>query len=597
MRSLDPEEDKNEDAYEEEYKQRELSFVRGMTTRRVRIEFCIEGVRRGILNKDFFSPIFPEADKRVTETLVEDCYPVTLMPGQTRLYLDFCSGSLGRFLPPVENWLQRPAVPAHWPELVKLIAAQNPGDGATPALEALAAGAGTVVTGQQVTLFGGQLYTPFKMATTVARARQATRSGRAHVPIFWLATEDHDFAEVSHADFPLRREMERLVYPGTPEVARPAGAIVLDESIVPLIERAMQFMGASEAADILAAAYKPGRTFAEAFAEFYVKVFAAQGLLVLDASGREFHRLGAPVLRAGIERADELHEALLERNRALEAAGYHAQVSVTDQSSLLFLIDDQTGARVALKRIPKNAAEPAGIWQAGSRKYSTADLIGILDAEPERISPSALLRPVFQDSLLSTSLIVGGPAEIAYFAQSAVLYEKILGRQTPAAGRFSGTLIEPAVGDLMRKHSLPLERIFDETADSLAKLLAEHAMPAEGRRRLIEAGKALDTELAALVDWLRNQDAGLGKSAETAASKMEYQMSRLRAMAETFQLQKESSLAKQAQTISLGIYPGGVMQERVHAAAYYFGRYGLELAETLTGQAEKTCTGHTVIWL
>ena len=119
-------------------------------------------------------------------------------------------------------------------------------------------------------------------------------------------------------------------------------------------------------------------------------------------SGRAFHRLGAPVLRAGIEQADELHAALVERNQALEAAGYHAQVAVGEQSSLLFLIDERTGARVALKRLPPSAQEPAGLWQAGRQSYSTADLLGILQAEPERISPSALLRPLFQDYLLST---------------------------------------------------------------------------------------------------------------------------------------------------------------------------------------------------
>jgi len=106
----------------------------------------------------------------------------------------------------------------------------------------------------------------------------------------------------------------------------------------------------------------------------------------------------------------------MERNEELEAAGYHAQVAVAADSSLLFLIDDKTGARVALKRTAPSAAEPQGLWQAGRHSFSTAELIGILDAEPERISPSALLRPVFQDFLLSTSLIIGGPAEIAYFA-------------------------------------------------------------------------------------------------------------------------------------------------------------------------------------
>jgi bacillithiol synthase len=122
--------------------------------------------------------------------------------------------------------------------------------------------------------------------------------------------------------------------------------------------------------------------------------------------------------------------------------------------SLLFLIDESTGARLALKRIAPSAAEPGGLWQAGRQSYSTADLLGILDAEPERISPSALLRPVFQDFLLSTSLTIGGPAEIAYFAQSAVLFERILGRMTPVQPRFSGRLIEPAIGELLRKHEL-----------------------------------------------------------------------------------------------------------------------------------------------
>ena len=95
---------------------------------------------------------------------------------------------------------------------------------------------------------------------------------------------------------------------------------------------------------------------------------------------------------------------------------------------------------------------------------------------------------MFQDYLLGTSLIIGGPAEIAYFAQSAVLYERILGRMTPAQPRLSATLIEPAIGELLRKHELGLERVFKENADSLAQLLAARAMPVEGKRKLAAAG-------------------------------------------------------------------------------------------------------------
>ena len=478
-----------------------------------------------------------------------------------------------------------------------IIAMQNASPSAAPALDALGQGAGVVVTGQQVGLFGGPLFTPFKAATALARARQATQAGHPRAAIFWLATEDHDFAEINHVTFPARRELRKLVYGKSPESAMPVGGVVLDETIAPLIDQAWELLGYSDAMEALAAAYQPGRTFAQAFAEFYSKAFAAQGLLVLDAGGRAIHRIGAPVLRAAIERADELHAALLDRNRTLEAAGYHTQVTVGSQSSLLFLIDEQTGARLALKRIAPSATEPSGLWQVGRRSYSTADLVGILDAQPERISPSALLRPVFQDFLFSTSLTIGGPAEVAYFAQSAVLFERILGRLTPAEPRFSATLIEPAIGELLQKHELTLERIFAENEASLARLLGARAVPIEGKKRLAAAGTALDAELAPLLEWMHTLDAGLGRSSETAASKMRYQMNRLRRLAANFQLQREASLGRHAQAVSQALYPGGVLQERLHGAAYYFARYGFELAERLTLSAANSCPGHTALWL
>ena len=535
----------------------------------------------------------------VNQELTADCYPISAVPGLSRLFVDFCAGELRGFLPSNQNSWSRPALPAHGDELVSLLARQNPSASAAPALETLRHGAGTVLTGQQVGLFGGPLFTPFKAATALARARQATAAGRPHAAIFWLATEDHDFAEIGHVAFPSGKDLRILRYagPGDSAAARPVGGIELNESILPLVEQASELLGASAATEALAAAYRPGRTLAEAFGDLYRAMFAAQGLLVVDASGREFHRMGAPVLRAALERADEFHEALVERNRALEAAGYHAQVAVMEQSSLLFLLDEETGARTALKRRPASATEPDGLWQAGPRTYSTADLVGILAAEPERISPSALLRPVFQDYLLGTSAGVGGPAEIAYFAQTGVLYERILGRQTAALPRLSATVIEPTVAALLQKHELSIDGIWGVDAAEMAQRLAERAMPAEGRERVDAASAALDTKLDALVAWMQSLDKGLGQSAETGAGKMRYQMDRLRRLAENFQLQRESSLGRHAQTICNAIFPEGALQERVHAAVYYFARHGLELAEMLVAQAAGGCGEHLVLWM
>jgi bacillithiol biosynthesis cysteine-adding enzyme BshC len=523
------------------------------------------------------------------------------MPGLSRFFLDFCAGSepAQALLPSSENWYERPALPAHWPGILKVLSEQNPSPAAAPALAALSQGAGTVLTGQQVGLFGGTLLVPLKAATALGHARNATAKGHPHAAIFWMASEDHDFDEINHVSFPAGRGLEKLEYTRQNEngTTPPVGRVVLTDEIAELTAKATELLGASEAADALIAGYQPGRTLAQAFADFYSRIFAAQGLLVLDASSHEMHRLGAPVLRAAIERVDEFNAALLERNKEIEAAGYHVQVAVTDNSSLLFLIDEATGSRNALRRTAASTTEPAGVWQAGGQQYSTTDLLGILDAEPERISPSALLRPVFQDFLLSTSMIVGGPAEIAYFAQSGVLYERILGRRTPAASRQFATLIEPSIEKLLERHELSLDQVFGSDAASLAQRLAARSMPIETKQKLAAAGNAVDAELKTLVEWMQSQDKGLGQSADTAAGKILYQMNRLRTLAANFQLQREGSYARHAESICNALFPEGTFQDRVHGAAYYFARYGLELAEKLTTQAEACCPGHAAIRL
>jgi bacillithiol biosynthesis cysteine-adding enzyme BshC len=527
------------------------------------------------------------------------------MPGLTPIYRDYCAAE-----PAVQSWYNSSPGQRHWQQtraslaqdqlvdLANLLAAQNAGAPELQVqLDKLKSGAQVVVTGQQVGLFGGPLFTVNKAATAISLAHQATAAGRAHLPIFWLASEDHDFAEVNHTTFPARRSLQKLAYTAGPEQAIPVGGVVLDESILPLIDQAWELLGYSDAMEWLAAAYRPGQTLASAFAEFYRKVFANHGLLVLDAAGREAHRLGAPVLQAAIERADELHSALVERNREIVAAGYHAQVAVGDRNSLLFLIDEKTGARNALKRTAANAAEPGGVWQAGRQSYTTDELLGILAETPERISPSALLRPVFQDRILPTSAYIGGQAEIAYFAQSAVLYERILGRLTAVLPRLTATLVEPAIGELLDRHQLSFETILESTEESLAQRLAARAMPIEGKQRLASAGNALDAELTALTGYMETLDAGLGRSAQTSASKMRYQMNRLRRLAANFELQKEASLGKHAQAVAQALHPQGGLQERSIGAAYFLARYGDGLVEGLVKEAADGCPGHKLIRL
>jgi bacillithiol biosynthesis cysteine-adding enzyme BshC len=531
-----------------------------------------------------------------------ECYPISILPRLSRLFLDYTESRepLAPFYP--ASPFSQPStqqIPAQDPALhervANLLAEQNRSFGAgQPTLaniEKLRAGAPAIVTGQQVTLFGGPLFTLLKAATAIRKAKDT-----GAVPIFWMATEDHDIAEADHISLPSRHELHTLRIPhdDLSAAGKPVGRVKLGADILPIVEEAAGLLGPSSVLDAIQAAYTPEATFAEAFGRLMAAIFANEGLILIDAASRGFHALGAPVLRQAIEQSAQLESALLERSQQLESRGYESQVLVTPNSSLLFLIDDN-GHRLALKRREDEGAITT--WVAGKKTYSTGDLLAILDAEPERLSPNALLRPVFQDYILPTAAYIGGPAEIAYFAQSQVIYEAILGRTTPVLPRLSATLIEPAIAAVLAQHELSLNDILRSRPDDLAQRLGARAMPIEGKRKLAAAGNALDEELTDVTQWMTALSADLGKSAQVAANKMRYQMNRLRRLAANHQLQVDGSLRRHVDALYLALFPEQHPQERLVGAAIYLARYGEALVPQLIEQAALECPGHRAIYL
>lgn len=477
-----------------------------------------------------------------------------------------------------------------------LLRSQNVALGASPAVHAnldrLEAGASAVVTGQQVTLFGGPLLTMLKAATAVRLAAEASKAGRPHVPIFWLATEDHDFDEINQIDLPCENDagigLRTLRLPHHPAPGRPVGNLPLGEDILPVVEELRRCLGHNSVTDMVANLYTPAATFASAFAGLISQTFSAHGLIVIDASTRAFHAEASSTLRAAIERADDIHMALRERSIALEQSGYHAQVLVSENSSLLFLIDEKSGVRSALKKTLN------GHWAAGARKYDTTELLAILASAPERISANALLRPVMQDTLLPTSAYIGGPAEVAYFAQSQVVYQKILGRTTAVLPRFSATLVRPRLARTMQQCRLTLPDIFI-SADELAQRLGAGAMPVEIKRKLSAAGNGLDRELKAVTEWMHAQDPGLGHAADVAASKMLYQMNRLRRMSANFALARDLRLRRNAEMLCRELFPHNNLQERVLAGIFFLATLHPSLPETLVEHVQLDCAGHCAL--
>jgi bacillithiol biosynthesis cysteine-adding enzyme BshC len=552
-----------------------------------------------------------------------ECYPIaTTLPHTTALFRDFLALGEAPAGSPLRAWYgseplgqawMRPAPPSgHAEALAAALHRQAVASGASPAtlgnIEQLRLGARAVVTGQQVGLLGGPLLTLLKAATAIARAKQATAAtGVPHVPIFWLATEDHDLDEVDQLALLTKTSVEtlrlQLKLPATP-----VGEVTLGAAIDGLLDQVSELLGWVPICELMRACYTPQATFASAFARLMTALFGAHGLIVLDASTRDFHALGAMALRYAITHAAELEAALLARSAELEAAGYHAQVLVKPGASLLFLVSEPGPGEVPLRQPLRHM--PDGTWRAGAGNsapmLSTAELLDVLETAPERLSPNALLRPIVQDTILPTTAYVGGPAEVAYFAQSAVIYQAVLGRTTPILPRLSATLIEPAIGALMAQHELSLPDTFT-TPDALAQRLGARAMPIEAKRRLADAGNALDQALSAAQDYLATLDGSLGRTAGVSASKMRYQMNRLRRLAATFELQKQTSLSKHARALTLHLFPEGHPQERVLAGTWFLAAYdaahpagtegipGAGLIDRLVAEAANQCPGHLVV--
>ncbi len=535
------------------------------------------------------------------------CYPLAVLPGLSKLFTAYIAGEAREFYPVQPGgtaWMTTADAPAVTPDapLAALLEAQNhafhAGAPAIANIARLRTGARAVVTGQQVGLFGGPLYTLYKAATAVRLARDASAAtGIPHVPVFWLATEDHDYAEIDHAVF--------SGADGAPETVRlaaapnstggPVGALRLGSAIEPALAQARALLGDGAEWELLRRCYRPESTFAGAFAQWLASTFREQGLIVFDPAGRAAHALGSTVLRRALTDAETLEQLLLDRGRLLEAGGYHQQVLVKPGSSTLFLLageaENEPHTRLALKR------RADGTWTAGHAAYTTAELLAILELEPERLSPNALLRPVFQDAILPTAAYIGGPAEVAYFAQNAVLHRHILGRQTPVLPRLSVTLLAARDAATMEHDGIDLAEVFRIPQEELCQRVGARRMPLEGKRHLQAAGTALAAELDELTTWMRGRDAGLGRSAEVAASKMRYQMNRLRRLAARWQLEQDTSIRRRIAALYTAVYPGGHLQERTIGAAAALARHGSALPAALVEAAGDACPGHKTLLL
>jgi bacillithiol biosynthesis cysteine-adding enzyme BshC len=538
------------------------------------------------------------------------CLPFGQIPHTTRLFLDFLAYSpkVQPFYPRspyFEEWLKEEASALRCDssrrERVSAILERqnkswNASSGTLANIERLRNGASAVVTGQQVGLFGGPMFAIYKALTAVKLAEEATAAGVDVVPVFWLATSDHDLAEVNHVSVPgPNGVLQTLSTPSYDVAGAPVSAVQLGEEIVLVVEQAVSLLGDSAATQFLRESYRPGETLGTAFARLCTRLFAEWGVILLDASDPDLHRVAAPIYRAAIERAAELEGALLDRGQALEASGYHQQVKVTSSSVLLFTM--QNGARTPIHRRGNgHTAEFVMGGETGGEKISLAELDARIASAPDQFSPNVLLRPVVQDYLLPTLAYTGGAAETAYFSQVAAVYKVLLGRVTPIVPRFSATLVEPKIQRLIERHGISVSDVFSGP-DGLRQQLAARNLPRDLQAAFDTAKQSLETNLTEIREKLAKLDPTLVDAAQTAASKMQHQLERLYTQATRAELRQGELIGRHAETLSQSLYPNKGLQERAICGIYFLARYGPELLGQIYTTIHTDCHDHQILEL
>lgn len=454
-----------------------------------------------------------------------------------------------------------------------------------------------VVTGQQAGLFSGPLYTVYKALSAVKLSECLRGRGIRAVPVFWIASEDHDFEEVSKTSF-IEKNGRLITLKNDPQRTfddLAVGFVKLDDSIGETREKLFGELPrtefTAELKDLLDETWFPGASYSEAFGRLLAKIFEKYGLVFLDPLNEKLKRAAAPVYTQAVERSGEIVAALIERGRELEEKGYHAQVLIAEDYFPLFL-QSADGRRLALKKDKDGTFKVKG----EGRAFSLDELARSAESEPERFSPSVVLRGVVQDYLLPTVCYFGGGAEVAYFAQSAEVY-RILGRPvTPVFHRQSFTFVPARHGRTLNKYDLNLEKMLAGKESVLPEIVEKFLNP-EMARVFADAEERINTELNRLDRHLSELEPTLAESFAKRRQKIIYHIAATRNKFHRAQIEKDEIIKRRLETAFDTLTPGGGLQEREVNVLTFLNLYGKYFIDWIYEAVDLDDKAHRIVYL
>jgi bacillithiol biosynthesis cysteine-adding enzyme BshC len=515
--------------------------------------------------------------------------PFRRLPHQPKLFLrfldDFASVSSFYAHPPTLDAIKEVAKNLEFPaerrkEVVAVLrdinAALGAGEATRRNLQLLEAGAVAVVSGQQVGLFGGPAYAFYKALSAIRIAEELTEAGVAAVPVFWMATEDHDLDEVRHVTWFNAGKLTRFELPVEGSFGQPVGRVKLGPTVSELASKAAALLAGTSSEAVgkfLLESYTPDDSYGSAFGKLFARVFSEQGLILLDPLDARLHRIAAPVYRKALADRDELSAKLLARGKELEAAGFDPQVKVTAESTLLFEMKDGPRQPVGFAQGSGTVTGAGGKFKSGDSSWTRDEVLRLAETAPETLSPNALLRPVVQDYLLPTVAFAAGSAEISYLAQSQVVYQHILGHMPVLLPRADFTLLDAKADKLLQKYQLCIENIWTGPQE-LRKQMEGVSLPKQLAEDFDKRKTLIETTLTELGADIQKLDATLAGAVATTREKMTFQLEKLREKTGRALDERAGLIAEHVEFLENLLYPGKVLQSRELSFLPFLAQWG-----------------------
>lgn len=455
-----------------------------------------------------------------------------------------------------------------------------------------------VVTGQQIGIFGGPLYTVLKAISAIQWSRHLQQQFPQHhfVPTFWMATSDSDFDEVR----------QTWVLTGTGELAE---LVVADEAfgelglvvshrnvrqeLDALLLRTCDVISPGQHLDevlrALSQDYGTGG-MVEGFARWMARLFQETELVLIDPQDPALIQVAQPLIEHELETAATSEALWLKRSQEITAAGFTPQVEHLSGDTGLFLLD-KAGRREKIAREGNSF-----ILRQSNRQLQLSELLDLARKAPERLVPGVGLRPIYQNMLFPAAVFIGGGAEIAYRAQVTALFEHHGQLMAPAFPRASATLLARKQAELLDQLGISLPQCHAVPQD-VADLAVSHNRAPEieqalERYRELITGADQDIERLAV-----KIDPNLDKTFATLRGNLGKHVEKLeKKITSALKRQNEELLARVARTHT-AVYPRLALQERILPLLSFLPRYGFGLVGALTGQLDHLCWEHQVIIL